>query len=250
MNGFTFFVDTILPYLSIPVLVAGTIWRLWQWFRVPLPLRIGLAPIPKTQFGVVGRIASEVLLFRTFFDSERAFWFVIWPFHAVLLIALVHHAMGFGQDALITYWPHVDLRQYNAVIYIIGFGAWLLILFLVYILLRRVYRVDIRRMSFMSDYVAVLLILAVVVTGTYMTFVADITSRPGWHETALKWGIGLITFHPSPVGSPTFSIHFLFAQALFFYFPFSKIFHPFGQIASRMMTRKEEPLNPEGVVVK
>jgi nitrate reductase gamma subunit len=117
----------------------------------------------------------------------------------------------------------VDLRQYNVVLYIIGFGAWLLIVFLLYILLRRLYRADVRRMSFMSDYVAVLLILAVVVTGTYITFVADIASTPGWHETALKWGIGLVHFHPSPIGSRAFSIHFLFVQTLFIYFPFTLI---------------------------
>jgi nitrate reductase gamma subunit len=250
MYGFTFFIDSILPYISIPILVLGTIWRLWQWFSVPLPLRIGLAPIPKTQTGIVGRITAEVLLFRTFFDSERAFWFVVWPFHVMILLVLVHHAMGFGQDLFVAYWPQVNLSVYNTVLLVIGFSAWILIALLIYIIFRRFYRGDIRRMSFFSDYFAVFLILAVVVAGTYMTFVTNITAAPGWHDTALNWGIGLLTFHPSPIGNPVFSIHFLFVQALFIYFPFSKLFHPFGQITSRMMTQKEERLNPEGVVVK
>ena len=250
MNGFTFFIDSILPYISVPVLVLGTIWRLWQWFNVPLPLRIGLPPIPRTQNGVTRRIAAEVLLFRTLFNSKRDFWFVIWPFHLVGLLVLVHHAMGFGQDLFIAYWPLVDLSKYNTALFIIGLGAWLFIALLLYILVRRFYRADVRRMSSLSNYMALFLILAAAVSDTYMTFVTNITSTPGWHEIALKWGIGLLTFHPSPIGSPVFSIHFLFVQALFIYFPFSKLFHPFGQITSGMMTQKEEPLNPEGVVVK
>lgn len=250
MHGFTSFIDGVLPYISFPVLVIGTIWRLWQWFSIPLPLRIGLAPIPRTQTGVVGRIAVEFLLFRSLFDGERAFWFVIWPFHVIGFLVVVHHAMGLGQDLLVAYWPHVDLVSYNTVLFVIGLSAWLLIVFLLYIVIRRLYKADIRRMSFLSDYVAVLLILMTVAAGIYVTFVTDITSTPGWHETVLKWATGLLTFHPSSVESPVFSIHFVLVQALFIYFPFSKLFHPFGQIASLTMTRKEEPLNSEGVVVK
>jgi nitrate reductase gamma subunit len=199
---------------------------------------------------VARRIAAEVFLFRTFFHSEQAFWLVIFPFHVVGLLTLVHHALGFGQDILTVYWPFVNLSQYNAALSVLGQGAWLLLAFLLYILIRRLYKSEVRRMSFFSDYVAVLLIAAVVITGTYMTFGSHITASQAWHEAAIKWGKGLTTFQPSPIVDPVFTTHFMFVQLLFIYFPISKLFHPFGQITSRMMTLKEEPLNLEGVVVK
>lgn len=250
MSGFMFFVDGILPYISVPILLIGTIWQLWRWFSVPLPLRIGLAPVPTTQMGVVGKIAAEVFLFRTFFDSERAFWFVVWPFHVVGLFTLAHHVLGFGQDLLVIYWPHVVIPQFETILFVLALGAWLLIAFLLYILVRRLYMAEIRRMSFFGDYVAVLLILGVVAAGTYMSSFSGLTSAKNWHETALKWGMGLVTFRPTSAGSLLFSIHFLFVQALFIYFPFSKLFHPFGQVTSRMMSQKEELLHPETAVVK
>jgi len=245
MGTFTFVVDCILPYISFPILVAGTVYRLWQWFCIPLPLRIGLSPIPTTHRGIVGRITTEVLLFRTLFNSERTLWFIIWPFHVIGLFTLGNHILGLADGLMETYLPQLVVPQIATVLYIIAFAAWLLIAFLLYILIRRIYKVEVRQMSFFSDYIAVILLLGLVSAGAYMAFFTDTDMN-----AVARWGMGLITFHPTSVGSLIFSIHFLFAQALFIYFPFSKLFHPLGQIASRMITQKEDLLNPEGTIVK
>jgi len=250
MNGFIFFTDSILPYISIPVLLIGTIWRLWQWFSVPLPLRIGLSPSPQTQCSFLGRIAGEVLVFKTFFSSDRARWFIIWPFHLVALLTIVHHLLGFSQDLLVKAGAAVNLSAMSVALFILALSAWFLIIFLFYILIYRISRSEVRKMSSFSDYFALFLILGVIIAGTYMTFFSYTTSTANWSDTALRWAQGLVTFHPSPIGSLAFSIHFLLVQILFIYFPFSKLFHPLGQIASTMMTPKEELLNPEGKVVK
>ena len=245
MNTFTFIVDCILPYFSFTILGVGIIYRLWRWFSVPLPLRIGLSPIPTNQGGIIGRIAVEFFLFRTFFNSERAFWFIVWPFHVAGLFTILNHLLGLSDGLIQTYLPGVAIPQLTTALFVIAFAAWLLIALLLYILIRRLYKVEVRRMSFFSDYVAVLLILGLVSIGAYMAFFTDTDMT-----AVARWGTGLMTFHPVSVGSTIFSIHFLFAQALFIYFPFSKLFHPLGQIASRMMTQKEELLNPEGTIVK
>lgn len=245
MDWFIFLVDCILPYISIPILVIGTIYRLWRWFSIPLPLRIGLAPIPTTKKGIVGRIAAELFLFRTLFGSERAFWFIVWPFHVAGLFTLGNHVLGLADGLLETYAPNIVIPQMKTALFVIGFFAWLLIAFLLYILIRRLYQVELRRMSFFSDYLAVLLLLGLVSAGAYMAFFTDTDM-----QAVARWGMGLMTFHPTPVGSLIFSIHFFFAQTLFIYFPFSKLFHPLGQITSRLMTQKEELLNSEGMAVK
>lgn len=245
MTAFMFFTDCFLPYISFPVLVIGTIWRLWTWFRIPLPLRVGLAPVPTTQRGVIGRIVIEVLLFRTFFLSERAFWFIIWPFHLIGLIILWGHLTGFADGLRKVYAPHLTIPWYEIIYFIAAPAALLWIALLLWIFIRRLYKVEIRRMSYFSDYVALLLIFGVILTGTYMRYFVEVDK-----DAIIRMFLGLMTFKPVSVGSWIFSLHFLFAQVLFIYFPFSKLFHPLGQIASRMITQKEKLLHPEGVVVK
>jgi nitrate reductase gamma subunit len=100
-------------------------------------------------------------------------------------------------------------------------------------------------MSFLGDYTAIILLLGLISAGAYMAFFTETDMK-----AVATWGTGLMTFQPISVGNLIFSIHFLFAQALFIYFPFSKLFHPLGQITSQMVTKKEELLNPEGTVVK
>ncbi len=245
MDVFIFIVDCILPYISFPVLIIGTVYRLWRWFRIPLPLRIGLSPIPKTNAGIVGIIVAEVIAFRTLFNGEKAFWVIIWPFHVAGLLTLGNHILGLTDGLIEAYLPGMQIPQIKSALFILGFAAWLLITLLLYILIRRLYKREVKQMSFLGDYVAVLLILGLVSAGTYMAFFSETDMT-----AVARWGMGLMVFHPEPVGNLLFSIHFLFAQALFIYFPFSKLFHPLGQVVSRMMTKKEQLLNEEGVAVK
>ena len=240
-----FVVDCVLPYFSIPFLIAGIAYRLWRWFKIPLPLRIGLAPIPKTNSGILGSIIAEVFIFRTLFKSERSFWFVIWSFHIAGLLTIGNHLLGLVDGLIEAYSPDINTLQIKVILFILGFVAWILIGLLLYILIRRFYKIKIREMSFFTDYVAVILILGLVSAGAYMAFFTETDM-----VAVARWGTGLFTLTPETVDNPVFSIHFLFAQVLFIYFPFSKLFHPLGQIASRMMTTKEEQLNPEGVAVK
>jgi nitrate reductase gamma subunit len=245
LNLFTFFVDCILPYISFSILGVGTIYRLWKWFSIPLPLKIGLEPIPKTVLGIWGRIAFEFFFFRTLYHSERTFWLIVWPFHLAGLFTISNHLLGLADGLLGVYVPHVAIPQIATVLFILAFSAWILIALLVYIFVRRLCKVEIRRMSFFSDYLAIILLLGLISAGAYMAFFTETDM-----QNVAKWGLGLMTFHPVSVGSLIFSIHFLFAQALFIYFPFSKLFHPLGQITSRMMTQKEDLLNPEGAAVR
>ncbi len=83
--------------------------------------------------------------------------------------------------------------------------------------------------------------------GTYMSFFMEVDMAE-----VMKWGLGLMTLQPHVVeGSWLFALHTATAFSLFIYFPFSKLFHPLGQITNRWtMTQKEEKLIAGGSVVK
>jgi len=79
---------------------------------------------------------------------------------------------------------------------------------------------EVKRISLLADYFALGLILAHIIDGVYMTYFTEFDLQEG-----VKWGIGLVTFHPHIVqDSWIFAVHCLTGFGLFLYFPFSKLF--------------------------
>jgi len=104
--------------------------------------------------------------------------------------------------------------------------AGLVILVMILILLgRRLFTGRVREISLKGDYIALILILIVLVTGDVMRFVAHIDL-----SLTRDYFLSLVTF--SAVSIPEnswFLVHYLFAQVLIMYMPFSKLLH-FGGI--------------------
>ena len=247
MNNLIFFIEGILPYIAIPVFALGVVYRLWYWLQTPVPLRIGLAPCKVTWKGVIGKIAAEVLIFISLLRNDKLLWVLALGMHVCALVVLVGtHLFGLI-DAGIDLWTPYTIPESKTILYVAACFAFPLIAALLFLLIKRILTVDIRRMSMPTDYVAIGLILAHVLAGTYMSFFTELDMGE-----VMKWGLGLATFHPTIVsGSWIFPIHCTTGFTLFMYFPFSKLFHPLGQIVNRWtITQKEEALIPGGAVVR
>jgi len=244
--GLTFFIQGIFPYISIAVLVLGITYRVWYWFTRPVPLRIGLAPIPTTWRGVVNRIAAEVLLFVSLFRSERLLWYTAYGMHVAALLVLSNHALGIADGIVDTFTPYY-IPGAKTILFVLACFAFPLIAALLFLLIRRIQDIELNRITVPADYVALSLILLHVLGGAYMSFFTEVDLG-----AVAAWGLGLATFRPSLVyGSWIFTFHCATGFTLFMYFPFSKLLHPLGMIVNRWtMTPKEEPLVPGGVVVK
>ena len=247
MNGLIFFIEGILPYIAIGVFVLGTGYRLWYWLQTPVPLRIGLAPAKVTWKGAIGKIAAEVLVFISLLRSDKLLWVVALGMHVCALVVLVGtHFFGLI-DAGIELWTAYTIPAGKAILYVAACFAFPLIAALLILLFKRLLTREIKRISVPTDYVAIGLILAHVLGGTYMSFFTELDMGE-----VMKWGLGLATFHPYIVQeSWIFAVHVATGFTLFMYFPFSKLFHPLGQIVNRWtITQKEEILVPGGAVVR
>lgn len=246
MNSLTFFIQGILPYVSILVFILGIAYRVWYWFTIPVPLRIGIAPIPITWMGVARRIAAEVLLFISLFRSEKLLWYVAYGMHATALLVLSNHLLGIT-DAVVDLFTPYYIPGAKTILFVLACFAFPLIAALLFLLIRRVQDIELRRITIPTDYVALALVLCHVLAGTYMSFFTELNLND-----VAKWGLGLAAFHPTPVhGSWIFTVHCATGFTLFMYFPFSKLLHPLGMIVNRWtMTQKEQPLIPGGAVVK
>lgn len=247
MYQILFFTEGILPYMGIVVLLLGTVYRLWYWIRIPVPLNINLAPSKTTWKAAVGKISAEVFLFISLLRNDRLLWIAVWVMHFCgLVVIVVSHLFGII-DASVDFYTPYNIPFSKTILYVAAFFAFPLIGTLLIILFRRILTKEIRRISIPTDYVAIALVLAHVFGGTYMSFFTEIDTN----EVA-AWGIGLLTFHPVIVkGSWIFAVHCATCFITFMYFPFSKLFHPLGQITNRWtMTQKEIELIAGGKVIK
>jgi len=130
----------IIPYAAVAVFLAGIVYRIVCWAAAPVPFRIPTAcgqqrslswirssrlDNPHSTLGVFGRMALEILLFRSLFRNTKAdlkpgpvlvygsakwLWLGSLAFHWSLLIILVRHLRFFTepQPALITSIQSLD----------------------------------------------------------------------------------------------------------------------------------------------
>ncbi len=92
------------------------------------------------------------------------------------------------------------------------------------LLVRRVTTQRVREISKVSDFFALILLVAIILTGDVMRFGAHFDLA----QTRV-WAASLLTFSPVIPKNGMFLTHALLAQLLVIYIPFSKIMH-FGGI--------------------
>ena len=250
----------IVPYAAFLTFIVGIIYRVVQWGRVPVPFRIpttagqeksfpwikqNAIDNPSTAFGVIIRMAFEVLLFRSLFRNTKAelregpnlsygstkwLWVGGLAFHWTFLIILTRHLRLFFEPVpmLIQIMESLDgFFQVGApVLYItdlIFLGA------VTFLFLRRVIVPQVRYISLAADYFPLFLIGAIGFSGVLMRYFFK-TDVVGIKQLTM----GLIAFSPVvPTGiGIIFYIHLFLISALFAYFPLSKLMHMAGVFLS------------------
>jgi len=227
MNSLTV-IFTALYYFAAIVMIAGVVYRIYEYSRTPAPLVIPTTPAPTTNSGVVMRMAREVVLFESLFKSNKWIWVFGWMFHVGLALVLLRHIRYFQEPV----WFWVEFIQpfgkYASFIMIAGLlGLW-----------ARRFLVDrVRYISTPSDHLMLALLIAIGISGAMMTFVVhtDIVALKGF-------ALGLITFdlHPLP-DDPLLLIHLALVALLMIIFPISKLLHAPGIFFSPTRNQKDDP---------
>ncbi len=255
-----FFFGVIIPYAAFITFIVGVIFRVVKWGRSPVPYRIPTTggqektlpwiryskfDNPFTTLGIIGRMALEVLLFRSLFRNTRAelregpklsygsakwLWLGGLAFHYTFLIILLRHLRLFTEP--IPYFVHL-LESLDGFFQV---GAPVLyltdLIFLaavIYLFLRRVIIPQMRYISLAADYFPLFLILAIGFSGVLMRYFykVDIVG-------VKQLMMGLVSLNPAiPKGiGVIFYIHLFLISMLFAYFPLSKLMHMGGVFLS------------------
>lgn len=223
---------TILAYLVLGIFVVGFAQRIWIYIQSPAPLKIPTTPAPTTATGVGWRLFTEVVFFNSLFKGDKWAWLGSIAFHGALVLVLIRHLRYFV-DPLPAFFAHVQIAGIVAGIAMVG-GLGLLFL-------RRIVIDRVRHISAVSDYLMLLLLLGIGLSGLLMQFLF----RPDIiHIKAAMMGMWRSSQTLPWAGMPgdfIFLGHLLLVAVLLVIFPFSKLMHLGGIFFSPTRNQVDNP---------
>jgi nitrate reductase gamma subunit len=273
----------VVPYVAVALFLLGFSYRILKWAGSAVPFRIPttsgqqktLAFIksddldnPHNLIGVLGRMALEVLFFRSLFRNTKAkldkdqnlvygrdkwLWAGAIGLHWSFLIVLLRHFRFFAEPVPSFVWGLQSLDGlFKIGVPVLYFTGLILLASVTYLFLRRVVIPQLSHISLVADYFPLFLILGIALSGILMRHfykvdvvaVKELTMGLVSLRPAVPEGIGLIFF-----------VHLFFVSALFAYFPFSKLMHLGGVFMSPTRnlvnnSRRKRHVNPWNYEVK
>ena len=250
----------IVPYAAVALFLLGFSYRILKWATSAVPFRITTTcgqqkslPFirsnnlenPHNLMGVLGRMALEILCFRSLFRNTKAgltedgelvygrdkwLWAGALAFHWSFLIVLLRHYRFFAEPVPSFVWGLQTIDGFFQIgvpiVYVTGI---LLLASVTYLFLRRVVIPQLSYISLSADYFPLFLIMAIAVSGILMRhfYKVDLVR-------VKELTMGLVSFQPAvPEGVGfMFFAHLFFVSTLFAYFPFSKLMHLGGVFMS------------------
>lgn len=210
----------VLFYVAMIILVGGIVNKIMQYKRVPAPLKIPVTPAPLTTGGVVYRQFNEVVFFNSLFRASKWTWLFGWIFHLSLLLAFFRHLRyAVSPDSFI--WPLINLE----VIQSFGkYAGFTMVIGLIGLFGRRIFVDRVRYISSASDYLMLVLIALIAISGLMMTFVTptDITQLK-----AFILGLFFLDWQNLP-SDLILLAHLTLVLFLMVIFPVSKLLHAPG----------------------
>jgi nitrate reductase gamma subunit len=249
----------VIPYAAFILFLAGVAYRVIVWAKSPVPFRIPTTcgqqkslpwikssrlESPHNTAGVVGRMALEVLLFRSLFRNTQAevkdgrpiyggakwLWLAGLAFHWSFLVIVLRHLRFFFEP--VPGWVNLLATLdglFEAGVPTLFLTDGLLLVSVTYLFFRRVAIPYLRYISLPADYFPLLLILAIGLSGFLMRHVYKVDLFK-----VKELALGLVQFRPpAPEGIGwIFYLHIFLVSVLLAYFSMSKLVHMGGVFLS------------------
>ncbi len=209
------YVYTFLFYAAAVLLVGGLVRKIYIYAKTPAPLKIPTTPAPVTRAGVVYRMFKEVVLFESLFKGNKPTWLFAFLFHFGLLLVLIRHTRYFVEHV-----PSLIAMSQWAGIY----AGMAMVAGLLGLLARRIVVDRVRYISSPSDYLILLLLISIGLSGLGMKYVAhtDIVQVKAFF-------LGLLRFDWQNLPSDgVLLVHLALVAILMMIFAYSKLLHGVG----------------------
>jgi nitrate reductase gamma subunit len=224
-------------YFAAILLIVGVGYRIYEYAKVPAPLKIALTPAPTTLPGVGYRMFREVAFFESLFRSNKWIWIFGYMFHIALALVILRHLRYVLDPRLIPgiVWYGLEFIQpfgkYAGFAMLAGLGGlWF----------RRLFVNRVRYVTSPSDHLMLLLLIMIGVSGMMMQFVGrvDIIAVKNFFMSLAYFN--LFDWQPLPQ-SPALLVHLALVLILMIIFPFSKLLHAPGIFFSPTRNQVDNP---------
>lgn len=236
------FVGQVLPYMAAGVFLTGTGVRVVKWLRTPVPFHLTLFPVPESTLGKVKSLAVEFFLCKSLYRHGKNLWLLTWFFHLSLAMVLAGHIFGIYflrcQFSLVGF----SVASSCTISRILGGSAGIIMVAtLGGMLCRRIFLPMVRKLSEPENFLLLLLLMAVAMSGILMYL-------PGYHVDlpSVRSYIGsLVRFSPIPLPhNRLFVFHLALVSLFLVCFPFSRMLHSIGFFVIRTMLVEAPPVYP------
>lgn len=220
----------ITPYIAAAVFLGGMAYRVYRWWQAkPVAGHLSLYPRPHRRWGPLMEVLIETATLKMVFNAIKISGSALpitagLALHGALFLVLVQHLPVFFHLPAIggtTVW--------------VALGTVMGLAFSVFLLYALAHRLEGRRkqLSIPQDYLALLLLIGIAVTGLHIHFLHTLDP-----QELPRFFLGLATFNwqavPQSAG-PAFVWHFALVQILMVYFNFSKFSHMVGYVLAKMV---------------
>ena len=218
------------------IMVALLVRKIHQYWTTPAPLKIPTTPAPKTKGGVVLRMAKEVIFFAALFRATKWTWLFGWMFHVGLALAFIRHLRYvINPDGVLGFmWPLIN----NPIVQSFGkYAGFAIVVGLIGLFGRRIFVARVRYISAPSDYLMLILLFVIALSGLVMSFVAHIDVV---QLKSFMLSIFVFDWKELPVSGPLL-IHLGLAMVLMVVLPVSKLLHIPGVFFSPSRNQVDNP---------
>jgi len=258
--GLGWLFGVVFPYLAVALFLGGIVYRVMNWAGTPVPFRVPTTcgqqktlpwirrqrlDNPHSTMAVIGRMALEVLFFRSLlrntkvemvgekrlaYATDLSLWLGAMAMHWSFLVILVRHLRFFTNPVpyLGTFTEKTDgFMEIGLPVFYMTSIAF--IVAATYLLYRRLAHAQVRYISLVGDYFPLFLLLGIGVSGFFLRHLTK-TDVAAIKELALSW-TRFAPVVPETI-SPLFFGHLFLVSVLLAYFPFSKLTHMAGVFLS------------------
>ncbi len=230
---FGWLISYVLPFITAGVFFGGLAYRVIHWWRIPRASVSLVVPPERRSMGrTLLEIVAEIVSFRRVFKSSIRFWAITWPFHVSILVFVLGHFRLFVDLNWLWNLLRLTPEQVDLLAFIGGATSGTVFMLGALALLVRRFMMPVRSLSVPSDYLLLLLLLTLAVTGNYMRFFMHIELE----EYRLFFSNLFHLRFDAPLENVVFVWHFLLVQVFLIYFPFSKLVHIIGGVLTLKWT--------------
>ncbi|MFC1995940.1 respiratory nitrate reductase subunit gamma [Chloroflexota bacterium] len=263
----------IVTYLFLALVIIAFVMQLVRYVKMPTHLRWELYPLAgekkrqgggsyleesewwtkppegKSLLGEIKFIGEEILLFKEYYRHNRDYWYLVYPFHIGVFLFVAFLALLLVGALTMVAGMVVSTESANIwgrIVYYLtlvtgGAGLTLGALGCIGLLIRRAIDKNLKPYTRRIDYLNLLFVLVVFVSGFFSWIIADRI-----FDSGREYVKSLITFSPAGSLEPLMAVHIVLLLLIAAYIPFTNMMHFFAKSFAYHMVRWDDVPNLRG----